>query len=113
MILPIVTGIRFLNRNEPQLRFARAVATPAGVVPSAGAAAVNTAAWLFRNIANGMKYILAMLCSNPQATNAVTGNTMENILLTPSLVALANQTARQTSQLQRIPRLPGPRSMSN
>ena len=100
IMLPSVTGIMFLNIKELQFRFAKTETAPTGSVPKAGATADKTEAWLFKKIPAGIKNILAILCSNPQATKAVIGNTIQRILLTPSLLALANHTARQTSQLQ-------------
>ncbi len=60
-MFPMVTGIRFLRKNPPQLRFAKS--RPALV-------ATNV---VFKKMPIGMKYILAMLCSNPEATKAIIG----------------------------------------
>ena len=51
-----------------------------------------------------MKNMLAMLCSNPDATNAVIGKKMAKIFQVTSSEAVLNQTAKHTSQLQAIPR---------
>ncbi len=53
----------------------------------------------------GMKYMLAMLCSNPAATNAVIGKMIAAILSTVLRALKVSQTARQTRVLQRIPRV--------
>ena len=52
----------------------------------------------------GMKNILATLCSKPMVTKAMMGNQQAKILLITSSELIASQTARQTSQLQPIPR---------
>ena len=50
-----------------------------------------------------MKYMFAMLCSNPAATNAAMGKIMARILSVVLRALYVNQTARQTNALQRIP----------
>ncbi len=52
----------------------------------------------------GMKYMFATQCSKPEATNAMMGKKMPKIFPTTSWDAIASHTARQTSQLQPIPR---------
>ena len=56
-----------------------------------------------KNIPNGMKNMFATLCSNPIHTNAMIGNQIPTILPMISSDALANHTAKHTSQLQPIP----------
>jgi len=51
-----------------------------------------------------MKNMLAMLCSNPAATNAEIGKTIAATLSITERPAAASQTARQTSALARMPR---------
>src|SRR5678815_3829941 len=81
--LPSVTSARLLT----------APATESGAeVPVASATPI------------GRKYMLATECSNPQATNAVIGKTVARILSVTLRAPMHNQTARQTSTLQRIPR---------
>ena len=48
--------------------------------------------------------MLATECSNPPATNAVVGKTVARILSVTLRAPMHNQTARQTSTLQRTPR---------
>ena len=55
-----------------------------------------------KNIPNGMKNMFATLCSNPMVTKAIIGNQIPKILPMISSDALANHTARHTSQLQPI-----------
>ena len=55
-------------------------------------------------MASGMRYMLAMLCLKPAATNAVTGSTMATILSVTLRPAIAIQTAMQTSTLDNTPR---------
>ncbi len=52
----------------------------------------------------GMKYMLAMLCSNPAATKAAIGGIMLKILSVVLRALKHNQTARQTRALQKMPR---------
>jgi hypothetical protein len=56
------------------------------------------------SIAAGMKYMLAMLCSKPAATNAEIGNTIAITLSVRLRPAIAIHTAMQTSTLQSTPR---------
>ena len=49
--------------------------------------------------------MLATLCSKPLETKAMMGKKIANILPTISLAAKAIHTAKQTSQLQRMPRI--------
>lgn len=51
----------------------------------------------------GSKYQLAMLCSKPEATNAIIGKKQERIFPVVVSAETANHTAKQTNQLQRIP----------
>src|SRR3990172_5820262 len=51
----------------------------------------------------GMKYILAMLCSNPAATNAEMGGMMARIRSVVVRALKVSQTARHTRALHRIP----------
>lgn len=53
IVLPIVTGSRFLIKKADQVRVL--ISTPSGVIP----------AHLVRMIPAGMKYILATQCSKP------------------------------------------------
>ena len=80
MMLPIVTGTKLLIIIVLQ------------VTPLAP-----------KNIPNGMKNMFATLCSNPIHTNAMIGNQIPTILPMISSDALANHTAKHTSQLQPIP----------
>ena len=54
--------------------------------------------------ANDMKYMFAMLCSKPKATNADIGNTIARILLVTLRPPVARKIARHTNMLQRIAR---------
>ena len=53
----------------------------------------------FKNNPIGMMYILAILCSKPAATNALTGNKITIILSITLRPACAIHTAKQTSTL--------------
>ena len=55
------------------------------------------------NKPSGMKYMLAMLCSKPQATKAVIGGTMAQDPVGRGAALKVSQTARQTSALQSMP----------
>ena len=50
-----------------------------------------------------MKYMFAMLCSKPTATNAAIGGTIARIRSVVLRAENVSQTAMQTSALQRIP----------
>ena len=78
-MLPKVTGIKLLMKNCAQVTSAP------------------------KKIPNGMKNMFATLCSNPIHTNAMIGNQIPKILPMMSSDALANHTAKHTSQLQPIP----------
>lgn len=75
-MLPKVTGIKLLTKNWDQ-----EIGAP-------------------KKIPNGIKNMLATLCSNPIHTNAIIGNQIPKILLTTSSAALAKYTAKHTNQLQ-------------
>ena len=61
-MFPIVTGNKFFHKKLTQFKDAGSKAAGAG-----------TPAQLCRKIPAGIKYILAMQCSNPMATNAMMG----------------------------------------
>ena len=52
----------------------------------------------------GMKYMFAMLCSNPAATNAEIGDTIATTLSSTVRPPVASQMARQTSAFASTPR---------
>lgn len=79
-IFPSVTGIR-LETIAP------------GVIPLAPSSQPS-----------GRKYILATECSKPSAAKAVIGKMIARILPETRCALIDNQTARQTSALQRTPR---------
>ena len=98
MIFPRVTGMRFLIKKFLTVRLLNNTSLSVKIV-----VADNTVGLFFSKIPSGIKYILAIECSKPQATNALTGNTMANILSTTFLPEKQSQTARHTRALQSIP----------
>ena len=98
MILPSVTGNRFFKMNPEIDRFPRF-----GMVFKMSFAAVITAGSFFSRSPAGMKYILAIECSNPKATNAVMGNRIAKILSVTDRPLKQRYTAKQTKILQRMP----------
>ncbi len=91
MMFPKVTGMRLLNRKLPQLRLENFATASAAAAP------------LMKRQA-GMKYMLAIECSNPEATKAEIGKMMAIILPAVLFAAIAIMTARSTRILQSIPR---------
>ena len=77
-MFPNVTGNRFLIKKSIQV-----ISAPS-------------------NIPKGIKNMLATLCSNPNATNAVIGIHIPKILPLTCFAATLNHIAKQTSQLQAI-----------
>ena len=57
----------------------------------------------FKNNPLVRKYIFAILCSYPEATNVIIGKNIAKILPITCLEDEAIQIARQTNQLHRIP----------
>ena len=96
MMLPMVTGNRFENQNARQVNRSRF-----GI--DSATDAVKAGSNIFIASAYGMKYILAMLCSKPAATNAVIGKIIAAILSSVLRALKVNQTARHTNPLQRMP----------
>ena len=94
-ILPRVTGRRLPKRNDFILRLASWSALKPEAAAIAGVA--------FKNKPLEIKYIFAILCSYPDATNVVIGKKIAKILPITWREDEAIQIARQTSQLQRIP----------
>src|SRR3989338_7131444 len=92
MIFPRVTGNRLLSRNDPVLRlsiFKLPLASTSACCRRAGSFLTASPA--------GMKYILAIQCSKPRATNAVIGKRIASILSVTERPLKHSQTARQTS----------------
>src|SRR5512141_1067616 len=99
-MLPRVTGTRLVMKKlyhpAPSAKFAVATLAVASFAAMAGLLAAK--------MPRGMKNMLATLCSKPMVTKAMIGNQQAKILLITSSELIASQTARQTSQLQPIPR---------
>src|SRR6266567_536524 len=87
MILPSITGTR-LPKNPSQVT----AWAPGALSPKVSS-----------NMAKGMRYMLATLCSNPAATNADIGKTMATALSMTLRPAKAIHTAMQTRTLQSTP----------
>ncbi|AJR05443.1 hypothetical protein H744_1c0418 [Photobacterium gaetbulicola Gung47] len=85
--LPKITGIKLPTK-------------PSSVTESA----TSTVPESLSSMASGMKYILAILCSKPAATNAEIGNTIATALSITLRPANAIQTAMHTSTLHNKPR---------
>ena len=90
MMLPRVTGTRFLRKKLGQVRAGKSAA----VLPIAAQNDAGAPVLMSRPI--GMKYILAILCSNPAATNAATGGIMARMRSVVVRALKVSQTARQT-----------------
>src|SRR3989338_1068231 len=98
-IFPNVTGKRLLTNIDSRVRPEKSLALPVRVVTAS-----RTIGLFFNNNPIGMKYILATLCSNPRATNAVMGKSMDSILSVVLRPLIHNHTARQTRALHKTPR---------
>src|SRR5687767_11850749 len=84
-MLPSVLGTRLSDRKRFHVTF-----SPAGIVESPTTRSSST---------TGTKYMLAMLCSSPIATKALTGGTIASTLSVTVRADIAIHTARQTSTL--------------
>lgn len=94
-MLPRVTGNKLLIKQLFQVK----VASWSGVKPEAAA----IAGVCFKNNPLVKKYILAILCSYPDATNVMIGKNIANILPITCLEDDAIQIANHTNQLHKIP----------
>ena len=83
-IFPRVTGIKFAVKKFPKVK-------------------MSTEPWAAK-IPVGIKNILATLCSNPQRTKVKIGKKQAKIFPIISCAPKDIHTARQTNQLQPIPR---------
>ena len=66
-------------------------------------AVTNAGPFPDKSIPIGMKYILAILCSNPEATKAIIGKKHEKILPIVFSAEITIHTAKHTSILHNIP----------
>src|SRR5258706_8042113 len=96
-MLPSVTGARLFNKKRDHVmpRYVSAVV----FVARQNASCANSRS----NSPTGTKYMLAMLCSKPIATNAATGGTMAITLSVTDRADIDSHTARHTSALARMP----------
>ncbi len=92
MMFPIVTGMRLFKKNFPSVKLAK---SPALLVNVGSAHLINNPI--------GTKYIFAILCSKPAATNAVMGRIIAAIFPPTVLAAKVIQTAKQTRRLHIMP----------
>ena len=95
-MLPIVTGSKLCTKNECH----ESVDNWSAVRPERA----TTCGTDFIKIPLGMKYIFAILCSYPDATNVAIGNKIAKILPITLFELVAIQTAKQTNQLHKMPR---------
>lgn len=94
-MLPKVTGIKF-----PKMQvFKFNTESWSAVKPDAA----TTAGVCFKNKPLVKKYIFAILCSYPEATNVIIGKNIAKILPITCLDDEAIQIARHTNQLHKIP----------
>src|SRR4030042_1127659 len=100
MMLPMVTGSRFLRKKAPQVRLPKSAA----VLPMAAqnVESAGTKSLMSRPI--GIKYMLATECSNPAATKQVMGKTIDRILSVVDRAEEQSHTARHTRALHMIPK---------
>lgn len=92
---PKVTGNRLFTNIPAQSKCSRASAgAPDNIVKTS---------LLEANIPEDIKYILAMLCSNPQVAKSQMGKNTAATLSIVDFAPLDAHTAKQTSQLHNIP----------